>query len=710
MNTDTEEYPRATKSGVIQQSRLALSRSILAFGRSRNIVVQAISLVSMAAMTATPIAAEETYSEKGFNLYTQGQFEQAASLFTKWLRTHSDDPGAYNNRGNAYKKLGHFDKAIADFDRVIALQPNYAVAYFNRGNSYSVLRQFDKALADYDKAIALKPDFTEAYHNRGLYYYNRGQFNKALVDLDRAIELDTHNPNVYLNRGNCYRATKQIDKAIADYNKAIALSPDDWKAYVQRGYSYQCLLQHEKAIADYNRVLGLKPEYTEAYTYRGSSYLALGQLDKALADFDKAIAIQPENSEAYLSRGSSHLALGEFDKALADYDKAIALKPDSQIAYIGRGEVLARQKKLTDSFQVFERALPQNATNSYFYSSRAVAQFISGDKSKGSADIEKALALAGEDAEAKQSANKIKNEFMEQSGTISATSASKDNKDRPIGDKWAVIVGVDNFADPTVPKLHYSKKDARDFYQYLTTKAGFKPDHVRLLLDEKATRERIWTEIGDVFLPHVVSPDDLVVLYFSTHGSPAEKDIRGSSYLIAYDTKKSRLYADGIEMPMLLASLQKRTGADRVLIVLDACHSGAADPGAKSADFQSSLDIDQIAVGRGNIIITSSQPDERSWESKHYANGIFTRRLIDSLSQNPNVIQGFDNLKDIVANEVRQEHGQRQTPRLKADGWEGRQLLLTAPATKSFPISDDVKKQLEPDSKTDVVSPTPLSK
>lgn len=272
-------------------------------------------------------------------------------------------------------------------------------------------------------------------------------------------------------------------------------------------------------------------------------------------------------------------------------------------------------------------------------------------------------------------------------------------KNRPIRDKWAVIVGVGNFKDPTIPKLKYPAKDARDFYNYLVTKANFQPDHVRLLLNEKATRERIWTEIGDVFLPRVVSPDDLVVLYFSTHGSPAEKDVRQSSYLIAYDTRKNRLHADGIEMPALLEELNKRTGADRILIVLDACHSGAADPHAKALDFHSEINLDQLAVGQGNIVLSSSQPQERSWESPRCQNGIFTRKLIDCLSKNPKVIQSFSALKDAVSDEVRQEYGQRQVPRLKSDGWEGDDLLLSAPVLKRTVISPTVKGLLEPDSK-----------
>ncbi len=53
---------------------------------------------------------------------------------------------------------------------------------------------------------------------------------------------------------------------------------------------------------------------------------------------------------------------------------------------------------------------------------------------------------------------------------------------RPIADKWALIVGIGNFADSKIPKLKYATKDARDFYNYLVKDAHFNPDYVRVLL------------------------------------------------------------------------------------------------------------------------------------------------------------------------------------------------------------------------------------
>src|SRR5262249_43387796 len=83
------------------------------------------------------------------------------------------------------------------------------------------------------------------------------------------------------------------------------------------------------------------------------------------------------------------------------------------------------------------------------------------------------------------------------------------NPNRPVTDKWALVVGISKFADPTL-NLKYAAKDARDFADYLIRNEHFAADHVKVLVDEQATEKRIMSELGSKWLPHVAHPDDLV--------------------------------------------------------------------------------------------------------------------------------------------------------------------------------------------------------
>src|SRR3990167_6667139 len=92
--------------------------------------------------------------------------------------------------------------------------------------------------------------------------------------------------------------------------------------------------------------------------------------------------------------------------------------------------------------------------------------------------------------------------------------------DTPVADKWALIIGISKFKDPTI-NLKYPAKDARDLYNFLVSEGNFAPDHVKLLLNEQATRGKILSELGDKWLPRVANPNDLVLIYISSHGSPS---------------------------------------------------------------------------------------------------------------------------------------------------------------------------------------------
>ena len=272
--------------------------------------------------------------------------------------------------------------------------------------------------------------------------------------------------------------------------------------------------------------------------------------------------------------------------------------------------------------------------------------------------------------------------------------------DKPIQDKWALIVGISNFKNGKIPRLSYAAKDAADFYHFLVNDAGFRPDHVRILLDDKASQRRVMSELGSKFLARVAKQGDLVVLFFSTHGSPAQMDLRGDNYLVAYDSDPEDLFASGIEMQRVLDATNKRVLTDRVLLILDACHSGALKPGTKGMKRAANFDAEALAQGSGQMVICSSSTDEQSFESRRYKNGVFTKHLIDSMKdggKSKDLSKAFVETKEKVSAEVLEDRQMHQTPVLNSQ-WDGRALVLAAAAASPREISSIVKEELEPDS------------
>lgn len=265
----------------------------------------------------------------------------------------------------------------------------------------------------------------------------------------------------------------------------------------------------------------------------------------------------------------------------------------------------------------------------------------------------------------------------------------------PIKDKWALVIGVSQFAIPSL-NLKYAAKDAQDFRDFLVSKCNFAPDHVKLLQNEQATKDKILDVLGDSWLPRVSLPDDLVVIFISSHGSPSDLDVAGVNYVVAHDTNPDKLFTTGIPIQHLAATIRERVHSNRVLVILDACHSGGAGE-SKGLVRSSNVDAAAIAQGTGHMVICSSTKSEASWESKNYQNGVFTHTLIEALQSkgtNTKLTDAFNTLKTGVQQQVAAERGVMQTPVLEMSKWKGEDLLLAVKPSqprKALVVIDELK-------------------
>lgn len=283
---------------------------------------------------------------------------------------------------------------------------------------------------------------------------------------------------------------------------------------------------------------------------------------------------------------------------------------------------------------------------------------------------------------------------------------------RPIRDKWALVVGVSKFQNKTVPPLRYAAKDARDFRNFLVNEANFAPDHVRLLLDEDATQRRVVSELGSKFLVRVAKSDDVVVLFFSTHGSPSQMDVKGKNFLLSTDSDPDDLFATGIKMDDLMVYAKERINCDRIFVVLDACHASGIAPGEKGVGRVPVIDPEELSQGSGKLIICSSSPEESSWESKRYQNGVFTRKLLEGLRANgkrTTLGEAFQFVEKSVAAEVQEDYAAKQTPIMRSK-WNGNDLVLAVPSAAPQAVPTSVTSGLLPDSTLPKVQPKPVLK
>jgi len=244
--------------------------------------------------------------------------------------------------------------------------------------------------------------------------------------------------------------------------------------------------------------------------------------------------------------------------------------------------------------------------------------------------------------------------------------------------KYALIVGIGRFKDPTIPRLQYASKDAKDVAALLADPrhGNFAPGNITLLTDEQATRAAILNAMQQIFLQ--AREDDLVVTYVSSHGSPAQQDrgLGGIGYIVTYDANVKNLWVDGLEYKDF-AKKTMMIKARRKVTFLDTCFSGEASKRGEKALAIEGVGVDEgtakmFLSGEGTFVITSSSANERSWESEKIQNSYFTYYLIDALKrakEPPTIKEVFDYLSARVPAAVAREKQAPQHPQMQpADG------------------------------------------
>jgi uncharacterized caspase-like protein len=212
----------------------------------------------------------------------------------------------------------------------------------------------------------------------------------------------------------------------------------------------------------------------------------------------------------------------------------------------------------------------------------------------------------------------------------------------PARNQWAVVIGVGRYESAAIPRLRYAVADAEAIYQTLTGPAGFKKDNVLLLTDRserKPTLRNIKWALG-TFLGRSAQKDDTVLIFFAGHGAP-EVDPRGlerdglAKYLIPNDADPEDLYSTALPMDEL-QTIFGRIEAERVVMFLDACYSGAAGGRTFASKRTRSAAVDDLFLERltrskGRAIVTASRPAEVSIELPELGHGIFSYFLVQGL-------------------------------------------------------------------------------
>lgn len=206
----------------------------------------------------------------------------------------------------------------------------------------------------------------------------------------------------------------------------------------------------------------------------------------------------------------------------------------------------------------------------------------------------------------------------------------------PVGTIWGIFVGVSKYEHPALT-LHYADADAKALHALFTD--GFQgtvpDDHFLLLVNQEVTRANFLKTVGEVL--RRAQPDDVIVVSLAMHGL---LDVTGQDlFFLTYDTDPNLPEAQGISRYDLLRQID-RTKARKILLLLDACHTGAfaASQSMLTRRSAAASDVNRLLHAMGDAqdgvaVLSSSSAAEFSQEGERFCggHGAFTCALLTGL-------------------------------------------------------------------------------
>lgn len=218
-----------------------------------------------------------------------------------------------------------------------------------------------------------------------------------------------------------------------------------------------------------------------------------------------------------------------------------------------------------------------------------------------------------------------------------------------------LAIGVSDYEAGDLQTLNYAAKDAQDFVQTISSSdlSMYKEIKPTLLVNQNATTRRIQRELSQ--LTSRVSQGDVIMLFFSGHGIVHNKE----RYFMTSDASAEEYY-NGLEFDFIRKRMTEMSEDKqcRVLVFMDACHSGAM-AGTKGS-------LSDITFATPGVIgFYSSTAGEQSAELDKLQNGVFTRVLLDGLKGGAKDAEGrvtLHLLDAYIKSNVKAKTNGKQTP------------------------------------------------
>lgn len=190
---------------------------------------------------------------------------------------------------------------------------------------------------------------------------------------------------------------------------------------------------------------------------------------------------------------------------------------------------------------------------------------------------------------------------------------------------FVFAVGINKYKNPAL-NLNYAVPDAKGIAGFFRQKGQlFKNVNIIEIYDEEAIKEEILAKVREL---EKTKPQDAVLLYFAGHGENVKDIWYFIPHELTYPEREKHVQNKGISSSEL-ASAIKNIPAQKILMLVDACKSGAVLVAFRG--FEDRKALSQLSRSTGTHVVAASTKDQFAAEVKDLGHGVFTYTLLEGL-------------------------------------------------------------------------------
>jgi hypothetical protein len=278
--------------------------------------------------------------------------------------------------------------------------------------------------------------------------------------------------------------------------------------------------------------------------------------------------------------------------------------------------------------------------------------------------------------------------------------------------RYALVIGVDKYADTQISTLGGASNDARLLKDALVAHAGFPESQVILLTsseppERQPTRGNILRRLSNLASDNLAR-DGLILFFFAGHGM----ERGGQAFLLPSDAQVSDdvslLEQTAVNVTQVRDWL-KKSKARQVLTILDACRNDPA--GRANADnpltatYTKAFDFDRRNREiEAYATLYATEVGKRAYEFKEKRHGYFTWALVEGLKGEAANERGEVTLSRLVAylqervpKQVKLDlgAGKAQRPFAVVEGYKADELVLGVGGGRGLTVANQVKEEIK---------------